>query len=126
MKRVWIAVLLLAIVCGLGISEYYLNTKEADYTVSEIQAVQKLVKEGKSQPAKEKFRNLKEDWERKTGIMSIFVSHKPIDEISCSISTAYTYLENDDTPEFFAECERAECHLRYFKELEYPKINNIF
>lgn len=126
MKRLFIALVVLAIVIGIGITGLVINTNTANYIVDKLEMTKKYAADGNIETAKKELKDAVDRWESKMEIMLIFVSHGKLDQIEESINITNSYLENNEMGLFYAECKRAITLLEHFENVEYPNINNIF
>ena len=126
MKRLIGTIIIFLIIAGIAATGFFINTKTADNVMEKVQASQKYALDGNIDRAKQELSAAIDEWERKIETMLLFVSHGKLDEIEEAISIANSYIQYEEIPLFYAECQRASTLLDHFKSVEYPSINNIF
>ena len=126
MKRLSISLVILAIVIGIGITGFIINTNTAKSVIEKVNTSKKYALENNIEQAKKELALAIDEWEENMETMLLFVSHGKLDQIEEAITIAYSYLEHDEMSLFYAECQRAATLINHFENVEYPNINNIF
>lgn len=126
MKRLIGAIIIFLIIAGIAATGFFINTRTADNVIEMLDASQQYALDGNIEEAKKELDGAIEEWEKKIEIMLLFVSHGKLDEIEEAINIADSYIQYDEIPLFYAECQRASTLLDHFKSVEYPSVNNIF
>lgn len=126
MKRLIIAIAVLILVVGIGITGLLINTNTANSVMEKLHIAKEYATNGNTEQAKVELKKAVDKWEDRMEIMLIFVSHGKLDQIEESINIANAYLEHQEMTLFYAECQRAYTLLNHFENVEYLNINNIF
>lgn len=126
MKRLIGTIVIFLIIVGISATGFFINTKTADTIMEKVQKSQQYALDGNIDSAKKELAEAIDEWEKKIEIMLLFVSHGKLDEIEEAINIAQSYIQYEEVPLFYAECQRASTLLDHFKNIEYPSINNIF
>lgn len=126
MKRLIGALVILVIVIGIGVTGFIINTKTADTVIEMVETSKKYAFDGNIQDAKKELSKAIDEWEKNMETMLLFVSHGKLDQIEEAINIANAYIEHNELPLFYAECQRASILLDHFEGVEYVSINNIF
>ncbi|MGN0470984.1 MAG: DUF4363 family protein [Acutalibacteraceae bacterium] len=126
MKRLIGTIVIFLIIAGIAATGFFINTKTADMVMEKVQKSQQYALDGNIDSAKKELAEAIDEWEKKIEIMLLFVSHGKLDEIEEAINIAQSYIQYEEVPLFYAECQRASTLLDHFKSVEYPSINNIF
>ncbi|MDD6490352.1 MAG: DUF4363 family protein [Clostridia bacterium] len=126
MKRLIGTIVIFLIIAGIAATGFFINTRTADMVMEKVQKSQQYAIDGNIENAKKELAEAIDEWEKKIEIMLLFVSHGKLDEIEEAINIANSYIQYDEVPLFYAECQRASTLLDHFKSVEYPSINNIF
>lgn len=126
MKKVWIAVCVLAAVIIISISGLVLNVTTAQDLTEMINSACAYVEDEDTDSALDVLEGAIAEFDERTGIMLVFVSHGKLDDIEETLQVAKSFLESGEIPEFMAECNRALAMLKHYKDVEYPYFNNIF
>lgn len=126
MNKVWIAACVFVIVLIISITGMFLNIGTASDITEQIQKACTYVEKKDYENAKKTMNDAVEELDSRIEAMLIFVSHGKLDEIEETVQVAKSFLENNEIPEFRAECSRALAMLEHYREVEYPYLNNIF
>ena len=126
MKRIYISVVIIALVLGASLFEiFYVGSKSDSYT-DRIKSIDAVIMEGDRSSALEECKSLESDWNRDAGKIYTLLIHDYIDSIGISISQMRAHLENGNADMYFAESANAKKGLASIKGSEYPYFENIF
>ncbi len=126
MNKIWIAIVVLALVLGISITGMVLNINTASDMTQYINKTYDYVEKNDFDTAAQTMETAVEELDSRMEWMLIFVSHGKLDEIEETILVAQSFLKTREVPEFMAECNRALAMIDHYREVEYPYLNNIF
>ena len=72
------------------------------------------------------LQSTKQHWDRKVPILSAFVPHEHIDEVTEILSRALAFLQNDDHTEFDAEISCVMHQLYIISTYDIPTLRALF
>ena len=125
MKRIIIALALMAAVMGASAAELvYIGNKTALFTVR-IEKIDALAAKGNLYAALQSCRALEKDWENAARKIDILLIHDYVDAIGNNVSRMRSHLEHGSRMMYFAESTGAKKALASIKGSEYPKVENI-
>lgn len=125
MKRLFIALALTALVLGASFWEVRYVGRQADRYTGQIEAIDDLLKENKTEAALALCRETEQNWEREVGKIYALLSHDYADAIGGAISKMRAHLEHNNSGMYFAESTSAKKGLASIKGSEYPLFENI-
>lgn len=126
MRRLYVALGVLALIAAIVTTGFIINTRTAESILEQLNSAYNSAESGDIEKARKIFREAKKEWSDNVEIMLLFISHGRIDRIDEAFDSAETYLKNDDIIMFLAECSTARLLTEHFIDVEYPYINNIF
>lgn len=124
MKRIIIAVIIMAAVLGFSTFEFIYVGAKADRYIDRIDSIEKLAAQDNT-AAVCGVRALEQDWENDSQKMYTLLIHDYVDNVGGSISRLRAYIEHGDTNMLFAESTGAKKGLASIKGSEYPYFENI-
>ena len=125
MKRIIAAVVLIALVAMLAVTESIYIKKFCSRKKEEITDVKNMYSENISECADsaERFRK---DWINVQAKMTLFVNHSLIDQISEDATRIPVYAENRDEAEFYAACADVERTLKQISDDQRITIDSFY
>jgi len=127
MKRLWIAVALIAALAGLaGVHAWYLKGITEELGEALVQA-QELVEEGEWTQGEAKTREALEMWEDQAFYLHSTLRHQDIDEVHTSFQEVLAYLEGGERQpaEYAAANAKLRVRIDLLLEAEMPSLKNI-
>ena len=70
--------------------------------------------------------DIKHHWDKNAAVLSAFVPHEQIDEVTEILSRAMAFLSNNDRTEFDAEISSIQHHLHIIGTYDAPTIRALF
>lgn len=125
MKRIWIALSLIAISVSFATAEFIIIKNKADYFLDTINASYSYFSKNEYNSATELLEYSCQKWSDSEKTLNIFLSHDIVDEIEESLSELSKYAENKETSHFQATFEKTKRQLLCLKQSELPNLENI-
>ena len=126
MKRLWIALALLALVlvtCIIGISYTQKITSEMTQTVEKAKDAQKR---GDVNAAYQLSTTAKNNWREAHRVLCVYMVHSDLEEIDQTLAVLPELCQNGAKDSFLSECDRGLTLLSSLNESVSPSIENIF
>ena len=125
MKRIWVAIGVLAVVIALCIVELTATVNITDELADTITTAQTSLKKGDEENARALCRQAFDDWQTHYDTMATFIAHSKLEQIDQSVTVTQTYLERGQLDDFMAEADRTRTQMERFKDTELPSLSNI-
>ena len=104
MKRLWIGVVLLILLLGLGIGTTLFAVRSHEDISGQLRLASEAALEGKWEEAETLFKSAKEKWEAQRHITAAIADHEPMEEIDDLFSQLEIYLLTRQQISFSACC----------------------
>ncbi len=122
MSRIIAAVVLILALAGLCIADRVVVNKTYDAMYEDITACEAAAGQ---ENVKDTTANIKENWEKREGVLSIFVNHDILDEIGTSIARLDA-LSHESDEDFLSECAVIKLKLDYIKKDSGINMHSVF
>lgn len=122
MSRIIAAVILISLLTGLCISDRIVINHSYNSLNGYIIECENAVD---SKDNKELAGKLKKEFERKEGLLSVYVNHDTLDEISESVARLET-LAGESRADYLSECASIKLKLEYIKKDSGINLHSIF
>ena len=125
MKRLWAALLLLAVLLGGSLSSAIRLDRFAAGLDAGLRQVDALALSGDPE-AVPALRRLLADWEAQSAWLHVTLRHGDVDEIRAGLAEALRLLELGRTEDCSAASARIRCQLRLLARMEQLRWENLF
>jgi hypothetical protein len=125
MKRVWVAMCMMAFVVALCLTELFVTEKLANEMDASILSARQAVQNQDYAQAEEYSIRISEQWKRYHNMLSLYITHDRLEQIDQSFSILSTNLEQGMYDEFLVELRRAYGQLEHLRDTEMPTLGNI-
>ena len=126
MKRLWLALFLLAVATGLCVtSQRYLH-RQTGALLSTLTALEDSYRAGDMAAATDWAARLAEEYPRRMGLMDCFVAHSDLADSRETAALLPSILEQDHREELLMETARLREQLRHLQGIDRPTFRNIF
>lgn len=125
MKRIYIALFLMALTLTASMFELRFIGRQADSTMNRIDEIDALVGGEDYEQAIKKCKTLEQDWSKTSENIDIMLIHDYVDSIGLSITKMRSNAENQNAVMYFSESASAKKALASIKGSEYPNFENI-
>ncbi len=126
MRRLIGAIVVVAVIVGIGFLGFFLNIGIANNVREKLILSAESMQQNQPSESRRIFQQAAEDWHNGMETMLLFVSHGKIDEIDKTMHKANAYLEIGQFDLYYSECSLAQLLLEHYMDTEYPYVNNIF
>jgi PBP1b-binding outer membrane lipoprotein LpoB len=126
MKRIWIALALLALViatCVMGICYTREITEKMTQTVQEAKDAEKR---GDIDTAYELSITARKDWKNAHNVLCVYMVHNDLEEIDQTLALLPELCLNGAKDTFLSECDRGLTLISSLDESVSPKFENVF
>lgn len=124
MKRIYVALILIAITTLLCISEFRLVTDTGNEFIEEIERIERAYDTDKHK-ALMLCTKLSKDWEESASPMDAYLFHDYVDDISINTEKLKFLIIDENTSEFRCTCAEIKKQLESLKKSEIPNLENI-
>lgn len=120
-----VAIILILIVAVIAAGQYYLavSTRSMVNAVATTQTA--YHRSGDSPDTRKKMRLFFSLWQKNSRILPMMIDHREIDIVNTSVARLPAYLENNESPEFDAECDILKMQLAHLWAVEKINWENI-
>ena len=125
MKRIYIAIFLLALTIVASVFELRFIGREADGVTQQIEAIDGYMRRSEFDTAIKQCRTLEEKWSKTSENIDIMLIHDYVDSIGLSITKMRAGAETKNAVLYFSESASAKKALASIKGSEYPNFENI-
>lgn len=125
MKRLIIALLLIAAAVTAACAELAYVGSSTDGCLEQIERADGYVRQGKLNDALRLCRSISESWDGTAQKIDVLLIHDYVDSISVSLAQMEAHLENGNADMYFSDSAGAKKGLASIKGSEYPNFENI-
>lgn len=125
MKRLWVAIALLAICFGIGIYEYSAVSKNEQKITQIIESAENYISKKEYKNAYNMSRYALTQWENESKNLNVFLLHSDILVVTENLHTLCEYAQDKNADEFVKICDKTIRQLHSLKESELPLIENL-
>lgn len=125
MKRFVTSVIILVLILAGSIYSLFVFDRKNDELTQQIDYIQTLYKENKTDKAEEELTRLNRFWNEYYIFMSFIVQSTKLEDISLSVSKL-KYLLSEDSEEFLSECDAIKKGIKMVYDSEYPHLHSVF
>ena len=126
MKRLWIALLIVALLVGMSSLHVNHLEKLSNELIAQLETAKASLIRGSRSTARESVQAVWDRWEDHAFYLHITLRHMEIDEIRTGLREAMAYLDSrEDTAECLASISRLISYLELLIEAELPSIKNL-
>ena len=126
MKRLWIALALLALLCAAALSGAAALRRTADGLGQLLSQAQAAAQAQDWARAEALTAQAQRDWAGRSGVLHVLLRHGDIDEISLGFQETWALLECRELGEYTAANARLMVRLRLLWEAEQLSVQNLF
>ena len=125
MKRIWIAAIVLFAIISCCIWDTIFVDKIINNLHDQLDKAQNIAKTSELNNTLELVNNTYGDWIKGKDVFALFVSHDTLEAINQSFVVLLSYIENDESSDFFAENSKIASMLEQLKDTEFLTLKNI-
>lgn len=125
MKRIYISLVLVAIVAVLSAVQLGFVSAKADGFISMIEQCDRHMRKSNFEEAITLCKKIENEWNEGAEKVDMLLIHDYVDDIGNDISKMRSFAENGSPDMYFAMSTSAKKELASIKESEYPKLENI-
>ncbi len=125
MKRVIVALILLAVVTGGSVVSFLTGEREFNYLIHLAQTAEDCYRDGDVDGALEAAEALAAEYPRRTRIFALFMSHQALTDLEKSTASLPLILLYGEPRDFTAEARRCRLMLEHLWQQEKPAPENI-
>ncbi len=125
MKRMWIAVAMLAVITAFSIWwvwEAHHFTEQVAATVAQAQT---SAEQENLDGALQQIRKASRQWSSKRNLYGAMMRHQEADDITVDLAAAEANAQHGQREEFLVLCAQLLANLRHIADMETPKLYNI-
>ena len=126
MKRIYIALSLLAVITVSCIGTLFLEKRQLQEMIDMTLTMETLCREGNKTEALKVADTLHQEFDGRTHTFALFLRHNELREIEESILLLPLYLAMEENDHFLAEVARCRLFLQKQMEMDIPSLQNIF
>lgn len=126
MKRIYIALVLLAIITAGCLGAILLEKQQLEELIDETYTMEQAFRQGDIRTASQIADNLKQEFPKKARSFALFLHHNVLLEIEECLVLLPLYLQSEEQDDFLAEISRCRLLLEKQLERELPLWENIF
>lgn len=119
MSRLIAAILILLLLAGFCITDYFYVGKSYDKFSKSVQICEQ-------ERSREAAGQLYDEWVAAEPTLSIFVNHAILEDVSESVAKLPRLAEGEETSELLAECDVIKLKLQYIKEDSRVNLHSLF
>jgi hypothetical protein len=125
MRTLTVAAIILALLLGLGIFNYYYIDKSAKNLISLAEKIELEVNNSNWSQAEKKYSNLQSKWTG-TGVKwTVLINHQELDNINITMAKVKKFMETKDKPGFMTELAELKLLFRHIPEKEALNLKNV-
>ena len=125
MKRLWIAVALLAAMCGATLVNAYYCQQLADSLSGRLNQAQTLVEREQWDQAEELTRQVYQDWQDSHFYLHVDMRHSDTDQILRTFQSVLQYLELQELDQYAAANADLAAQIQLLAEMEQASLVNV-
>ncbi len=125
MKRVIVALILLAVVVGGSIVSFVAGEREFNYLIHLAQTAEECYQAGDVDGALEAAETLATEYPKRTRVFALFLSHQALTDLEKSTVSLPLILRYGEPRDFTAEARRCRLMLERLWQQEKPALENI-
>lgn len=125
MNRIWAALAILVVLFSVSIWGAYEVDKMTGEVSEMLIEVRNGIDSGETEQSKDVMENVVNTWHKYHHIMSFFIPHERLENVSQTLKTTESFLETGTEDEARAECSRALDQIHTLMDTEMPYPNNI-
>ncbi|MBR2715438.1 MAG: DUF4363 family protein [Ruminococcus sp.] len=125
MRRIWVAVALIAICISLALSEFYIVEKNYEHYIDKVNLTSAYFSYKEYKTAELHAENMVKEWQKSSKKLNAFLSHDKTDEINENFSQLVEFINSKDKVMFSSTCEKIKRQLLCLKKSELPNLENI-
>lgn len=118
-----IVILLVIPLFLIGVQIWLHHTTDSMGTL--VARAEELSRAGETDRASRQVAAFQHSWDRKKGILAVFIKHSELDVVNLSAAKLPAYLGSDDPAEFEAEAAALKIQLHHLWESEQFSLDNI-
>lgn len=126
MKRVWFAVILLAILIAGCVTVSVTTRRYAKNAMIVAQKAEQAAREENLSAARNLCRCGEKYWQKHDTFFSFFLRHDMTEGVRTAFARLGAYAETGDIDEFLAQCKDLTLQLEHIRDMELPTPKNIF
>ena len=125
MKRLYIAVALLAAVTALCVLSHRYQHRQIDRMLTQLDGIEALYRSGDTAAATQAAQDFSVEYRRVSDWISCYVAHGELRESRETAALLATLIGDDDADELYMEIARLREQLRYLRQVDDPLLRNI-
>lgn len=126
MKRIYIALVLLAIIAASCVGTLLLEKKQLQAMIDLTNRMEDSCRKGNYDRALEEAITLKGEFDERTKTFALFLRHNELNAIKETVLLLPLHLEQENYPEFYLDVSRCRLLLQKQWEMDQPSLQNIF
>jgi hypothetical protein len=126
MKRIYIALVLLAIIAVSCVSTLLLERKQLHAMIDLTDKMEQSCRKGDYDRALEQAITLKGEFDERTKTFALFLRHNELNAIKETVLLLPLHLEQESYHEFYIDVSRCRLLLQKQWEMDLPILQNIF
>lgn len=125
MKRIWVALSLIALALTLGIVEMCIVSNSYSKYNQLLDTAEGYISNREFKKAYDVCTYTLNEWEDNEQVLNLFLLHSRVDEVTEDIAQLCEYAQNKEKTMFSATCVKTKRQLLHLKMSELPLIENI-
>lgn len=125
MKRLWIALILFALVGGLCTFSVIYQRRQIDALLTELDRLETVYEQGNTVESHRLATDLQMAYHRRTALFPCFISHDDLANSQETVATLPASLKEDNPEEFLLETARLRAQLEWLLEVDSPTWENV-
>lgn len=126
MKRLWLAVALLALVLGLCVSSQTYLQQQTEAVLMNLTALEDSYRRGDLEEARRWAQWLAEEYPRRTELFYCFLAHSDLEDSRETVATLPAILEQNHLEELLTATARLREQLQHLQSIDRPTLDNVF
>lgn len=125
MKRLWMAVLLMAVLVGLCLGNAWYSLTLTRQLAQQLTQAQSLVEQDQWEPARIMTQEVYDRWNNHHFYLHVFLRHSDTDQILRTFRQVLQYLQLEELDQYAAANADLTAQLELLAEMEQPSLVNI-
>ena len=125
MKRGIIAIILMLLALGVGLTQYFYVTNNSKIYVKMLNSADEKIEQNDIYGAQSMIERIDHRFSGSTKTFDVFLSHEKVDEIYNNLAMLRCYANSGSNAEFLATSAKTKRELTSLYKSEIPTIDNI-
>ena len=126
MKRLWLAVILLALIVGVCIGGLVYLDQQTEYLIGQLDRMETALRHGDLTTAAARLQTYLDEYEERTRLFPAYMRHQDLEDNRQINAVLPVILENGQTEELHENIRRLRQRLQLIRDAEMPLLYNIF